>query len=100
MHYEYELFNGFFKTLNIKCIDLWEKKNIILILDTSGDLYTFNIKQNQYMLNHHFEEEIFSISANPINNYIAISFKDKVSVFGKLKSKEKKIIIVYMLLII
>ena len=86
LHYEYELFNGFFKTLNIKYIDLWEKKNIILILDTNGDLYTFNIKQNQYMLNHHFEEEIFSISANPINNYIAISFKDKVSVFGKLKN--------------
>ena len=86
LHYEYELFKGFFKALNIKFIDLWEKKNIIIILDTNGDLYTFNIKQNQYMLNYHFEEEIFAISSNPINNYIAIAFKNKVSVYGKLKN--------------
>ena len=86
LHFEYQLFKGFFKNLDIKYIDLWEKKNIILILDTNGDLYSFNIKQNEYMLNYHFEEEIFCISTNPINNYIAIAFKNKVSIFGKLKN--------------
>ena len=84
--FEYQLFKGFFKNLDIKYIDLWAKKNIILILDTNGDLYSFNIKQNEYMLNYHFEEEIFCISTNPINNYIAIAFKNKVSIFGKLKN--------------
>ena len=92
LHFEYELFKGFFKNLDIKFIDLWEKKNIILILDKSGDLYTFNIRLNEYTLNYHFEEEIFSISTNPINNYIAIGFKDKVSIYGKLKNICDKLI--------
>ena len=86
LHFEYELFKGFFKNLIIKFIDLWEKKKIILILDTNGDLYSFNINRHEYMLIYHFEEEIFSISTNPINNYIAIAFKNKVSIYGKLKN--------------
>ena len=86
LHFEYELFKGFFKNLNIKFIDLWEKKNIILILDKSGDLYTFNIRQNEFTLNYHFNEEIYSLSTNPANNYIALAFKNKVSIYGKLKN--------------
>ena len=86
LHFEYELFKGFFKDLIIKYIDLWEKKNIILILDSNNNLYSFNIIQNEYMQIYHFEEEIFGMSTNPINNYLAISFKNKVSIFGILKN--------------
>ena len=86
LHFECELFKGFFKDLTIKFIELWEKKNIILILDTNNNLYSFNINLNEYKQIQHFDEDIYGISMNPINNYLAISFKNKVSIFGKLKN--------------
>jgi len=87
LHFEYELFRGFFKDFKIKYIELWEKKNILLILDTNNYLFSFNITHSQYVYNYHFNEEVFSMSANPINNYLAIAFKDRVSIFGKLKNE-------------
>ena len=86
LHFECELFKGFFKDLVIKYIDLWEKKNILLILESNNNLYSFNINRNEYTQIYHFEEDVYGISVNPINNYFAVSFKNKVSIFGKLKN--------------
>ena len=87
LNYEYEIFKGFFKKFEVKFIDLWEKKNTILILDKSNELYSFDITENKYNLLYKFHEEVFNISANPINNYLAISHKDKLAIYVKIKDK-------------
>ena len=87
LNFEYEIFKGFFKKLNVKFIDMWEKKNIILILDKSNELYSFDITENQYNYLYKFPEEVNSISTNPINNYIAISYKNKVAIYTKIKNR-------------
>ena len=87
LNFEFEIFKGFFKNLNIKFIDMWEKKNMILILDISNELYNFDITENKYNYLCKFPEEVISMSTNPINNYIAVSFKKKVVIYTKLKDK-------------
>ena len=87
LNYEYEIFKGFFKKLNVKVIDMWEKKNIILILDKSNELYSFDITQNKYNLLYKFPAEVLSFSTNPMNNYLAVSFKDKVVIYTKIKDR-------------
>ena len=46
----------------------------------------FNILKGQYVLNHTFPEQIFSLSVNSTNNLIAIAFKEKVRIYGNLKN--------------
>ena len=87
LNFEYEIFKGFFRYLSVKIIDMWEKKNMILILDQSNELYTFDITENTYSYLHKFSDEVYSLSTNPINDYLAVSFKDKVVVYTKLKDR-------------
>ena len=87
LNFEYEIFKGFFKNFNVKFIDIWEKKNLILILDKSGELYSFDITENTYNYLCKFPEEVQSFTINPINNFMAVSYKNKVSIFTKLKDK-------------
>ena len=87
LNFEYEIFKGFFRNLFIKVIDMWEKKNMILILDKSNELYTFDITENTYSYLYKFSDEVLSLSTNPINDYIAVSFTNKVVVYTKLKDK-------------
>ena len=87
LNFEYEIFKGFFKNLNVKFIDMWEKKNMILILDKSNELYSFDITENKYNYLCCFPEEVHSISSNPMNNFIAVSYKNKVVIYTKLKDK-------------
>ena len=87
LNYEYEIFKGFFKKMEVKFIDLWEKKNLILILDKNNELYSFDISENQYNLLIKFHEEVYKISTNPLNNYLAVSFKDRLAIYTKIKNK-------------
>ena len=60
---------------------------MILILDKSNDLYAFDITLNTYSYLHHFDEDVVTLSPNPINNYIAISYKNKVAIYTKIKNR-------------
>ena len=87
LNYEYEIFKVFFKKFEVKFIDLWEKKNILLILDKTNELYSFDILENQYNLLIKFREEVYQISTNPLNNYLAVSFEDKLAIYTKIRNK-------------
>ena len=87
LHFEYDLFDGFFELSPIKFIDFNEKKQNIFLIDINNTLNIFNILQNEYIIRHRFNEDIKSISVNQSNDLFAISFEKKVSIFIKLKQK-------------
>ena len=87
LNFEFELFNGYFENYSIKFIDLCEKKQSIYIVDTNNNLKIFDILKNQYIINKQFKDTIYSLSVNPSNNYFALAFEKKVSIFGKLREE-------------
>ena len=84
--FDYEIFEGFFDTSEIRHIDFDEKKQNIYIINDSNIMTCFNILKGQYVLNYTFNEQIFSLSVNSTNNLIAIAFKEKVCIYGNLKN--------------
>ena len=87
INFEFELFNGYFEDTQIKYLDLCENMQIIYYIDKDNNLNCFDHIKNKYTIKHHFPEEIYSFSANSINNLVAIAFSDKVNIYGKLKDK-------------
>ena len=85
--FESELFNGYFENTKIKCLDISENMQTVYYLDECNNLICFDIAKNQYTIKRYFSDEIFSFSANSSNNLIAISFENKVNIYGKLKDK-------------
>ena len=84
--FEYEIFNGFFDSSEIKFIDFDEKKQNIYLINDSNIMTCFNILKGQYVLNYSFPEQVISLSVNPTNNLIAVAFKSKVCIYGNLKN--------------
>ena len=84
--FEYELFNGFFDSTEIKHIDFDEKKQNIYFINSLNNLTCFSILKGEYVLNHPFNEQVNSLSVNSTNNLIAISFPNKVCIYGNLKN--------------
>ena len=84
--FEYEIFNGFFDSSEIKFIDFDEKKQNMYLINDSNIMTCFNILKGQYVLNYSFPEQVISLSVNPTNNLIAVAFKSKVCIYGNLKN--------------
>ena len=84
--FEYEIFNGFFDSSEIRFIDIDEKKQNIYLINESNTITCFNILKNQYVLNYTFDEQVLSLSINPCNNLIAVVFPLKVCIYGNLKN--------------
>ena len=87
LSFEFDIFNGFFDENSIKYIDLGEKKQNIYIIDNKNNLSCFDILNNKYIINHPFLEQVNSLSVNPTNNLFAVSFPNKVCIYGNLKNK-------------
>ena len=85
--FEFELFNGFFENTQIKYLELCENMKTIYYIDTTNNLNCFDMMKNEYTIKKYFSEEIFSFSVNSTNNLLAISFFNRVNIYGKLKSK-------------
>ena len=85
--FEFDIFNGFFDESDIKFMELGEKKQNVYLIDNKNTLNCFDILNSTYVLKHHFSEQVNSISVNPVNNLFAVSFPNKVCVYGNLKNK-------------
>ena len=59
----------------------------IYYIDTTNNLNCFDMMKNEYTIKKYFSEEIFSFSVNSTNNLLAISFFNRVNIYGKLKNK-------------
>ena len=87
LSFEYDIFNGFFDENEIKFIDLGEKKQNIYIINNKNVLSCFDILNNKYVIKYPFLEEVNSLSVNPTYNLFALSFPNKVCIYGNLKNK-------------
>ena len=87
--YEYDLFNEYFESNEIKFFDFSENAQIIYFIDDKNYLNCFDLKKNEYSIKYFFTKKILSFSANPFNNLFAISFEDRVSIYGVMKQKIK-----------
>ena len=80
-----KLFTGYFEHRPIKMYDLNEKKELVYIIGKDNILECFDCLKNEYIIRHPFQEKVLSISACPLNNLLALSFPNKVSIFSKIK---------------
>ena len=87
LNFEHDVFSGYFDNTPIKLMDLCEKQQLVYYVDEKNSLKCFDILKNKYIITHYFQEKIRSISVNSGNNLFAVSFENKVTVFGKLKEK-------------
>ena len=85
--FEYELFNGFFDSTEIKFIDFDEKKQNIYLINKNNVLTCFSILNSEYVLNYPLNNEVISLAVNSTNNLIAIAFTNKVCIYGNLKNE-------------
>ena len=85
--FEYELFNGFLDSTEIKFIDFDEKKQNIYLINKNNVLTCFSILNSEYVLNYPLNNEVISLAVNSTNNLIAIAFTNKVCIYGNLKNE-------------
>ena len=83
--YDCDLFNNYFENFEIKYLDISENLQIIYFVDSHNYLNCFDLAKNEFTLKHFFPEKFFSFSSNNSNNLLAIAFKNKVSIYGKMK---------------
>ena len=83
--YDYDLFDNYFENNEIKFLDFSENMQVIYIIDANNYLNCFDLQKNKYTIKHFFSEKIFSFSVNNTNNLFAVSFMDKVHIYGKMK---------------
>ena len=84
--FEYELFNGFFDSTEIRYIDFDEKKQNIYLINGNNILSCFSILKSEYTFNYPLNTQVTSLAVNSTNNLIAISFPNKVEIYGNLKN--------------
>ena len=87
LNFEFELFHGYFEQVEIKFIDLCEKKQLLYLVDSNNYLKIFDFLKKKYIIRKHYKDTILSLSANPSNNILALSFQNKVLVLGKLREE-------------
>ena len=85
--FESEFFINYFDNTQIKYLDLCENMQTIYYIDNNNYLNCFDLLKKEYTIKKYFSEEILSFSINSTNNLIAISFSNKVNIYGKLKNK-------------
>ena len=86
LHFEFEVLNGYFENYTLSFIDFQEKKQNVFIIDSNNNLKIFNFLKNKYVLYQQFKEKIYSLSVNPCYNLFALSFENKVSIYGILRN--------------
>ena len=83
--YDYDLFNNYFDNHEIKFLDYSENMQVIYFIDSRNYLNCFDLIKNEYTIKYYFPQKIFSFSSNNTNNLFAVSFKDKLHIYGKMK---------------
>ena len=84
--FDYDLFNNYFENYEIKFLDASENLQLIYFIDTHNTLNCFDLIKNEYTVKHFFSEKIYSFSSNNTNNLFAVSFKDKIHIYGTMKN--------------
>ena len=83
--YDYDLFNNYFENFEIKFLGCSENIQVIYFIDSHNYLNCFDLLKKEYTIKHFFPEKIFSFSVNNTNNLFAISYENKVHIYGKMK---------------
>ena len=68
-------------------MEMGEKKQYIYLIDNKNILNCFDILKKQYVVKHPFNENVKSLSVNPTNNLFAVSFQNRVCIYGNLQNK-------------
>ena len=87
LSFEFDIFNDFFNENHIKFMELGEKKQYVYLIDNKNILNCFDILNNQYVVKYPFNENVKSLSVNPTNNLFAVSFPNRVCIYGNLQNK-------------
>ena len=87
LNFEFDIFNDFFDQNPIKFMEMGEKKQYIYLIDNKNILNCFDILKSQYVVKHPFNENVKSLSVNPTNNLFAVSFHNRVCIYGNLQNK-------------